>query len=184
MEIKGNMIIGFKKVRGNNEVVIKANNPLTGLDIEPEYATASIVHVQKVCELAWSAFKEYRHSTAHERADFLNTIASNIENLGEVLIDRAMLETGLPKVRLEGERTRTCNQLRLFASEILKGKYLDIRVDEAMPDRMPLPRSDLRFQKISLGPVAVFGASNFPLAFSVAGGDTGISFSCWFSCCC
>ncbi|WP_133012325.1 aldehyde dehydrogenase (NADP(+)) [Marinomonas flavescens] len=171
MKINGNMIIGFKKVKGSG-ASIKAKNPYTGQNIEPGFASANVELVDKACSLAWSAFKDYRHSTLKERASFLNAIASNIEGLGEVLISRAMLETGLPKARLEGERARTCSQLRLFASVVLEGKYLDIRIDEAMPDRKPLPRSDLRYQKIALGPVTIFGASNFPLAFSVAGGDT------------
>ncbi|MGR0278782.1 aldehyde dehydrogenase (NADP(+)) [Marinomonas dokdonensis] len=171
MKISGEMIIGLDCIKGEGKE-IKSINPLTNLDVEPGYASAKKNDVNLACSLAWSAFKEYRKTKPEERAKFINTIAENIERLGDVLIDRAILETGLPKARLEGERARTCNQLRLFASIVLEGRHLDLRHDEALPDRAPLPRSDLRYQKIALGPVAVFGASNFPLAFSVAGGDT------------
>ncbi|MCP1363610.1 aldehyde dehydrogenase (NADP(+)), partial [Halomonas sp. BBD45] len=103
---------------------------------------------------------------------FLETVASEIEAIGDDLIQRAVAETGLPQARIEGERGRTCGQLRLFANVVRAGEWLDVRVDPAMPDRQPMPRADLRQRHIALGPVAVFGASNFPLAFSVAGGDT------------
>ena len=93
-------------------------------------------------------------------------------DIGDELIVRANAETGLPRGRLEGERARTVNQLRLFADVVRKGEWLDVRIDPAMPERKPFPRPDLRLRQIALGPVAVFGASNFPLAFSVAGGDT------------
>src|SRR3546814_14406411 len=88
-----------------------------------------------------------------------------------------MLESGLPRARLEGERGRTAGQLRLFASVVREGGWLDVTIDPAMPDRAPLPRPDLRRRNVALGPVAVFGASNFPLAFSVAGGDTASAFA-------
>src|SRR5699024_3701325 len=95
-----------------------------------------------------------------------------IEAIGDELIVRAMAESGLARARLEGERGRTCGQLRLFAAVVRAGEWLDVRVDPALPERQPAPRADLRQRHIALGPVAVFGASNFPLAFSVAGGDT------------
>ena len=106
------------------------------------------------------------------RARFLETIADRIQALGDELLERGHAETGLPIARLTGERGRTIGQLRLFADELRKGGWLGVRVDPAMPDRKPVPRSDLRQRKVPLGPVVVFGASNFPLAFSVAGGDT------------
>ena len=102
----------------------------------------------------------------------LDAIATEIEGLGDVLLDRAHLETGLPLPRLQGERARTCSQLRLFAAVVREGSWLDVRIDTALPDRQPLPRPDLRRMLTPLGPVVVFGSSNFPLAFSVAGGDT------------
>ncbi|MHB0777688.1 aldehyde dehydrogenase family protein, partial [Halomonas sp. WWR20] len=114
----------------------------------------------------------YRETSLEDRAMFLETVASEIEAIGDELIQRAVAETGLPQGRIEGERGRTCGQLRLFANVVRAGEWLDVRVDPAMPERQPLPRADLRQRHIALGPVAVFGASNFPLAFSVAGGDT------------
>ena len=99
-------------------------------------------------------------------------MAAEIEALGDALLARAQAETGLPLPRLTGERARTCGQLRLFAAVVREGSWVDARIDPALPDRQPLPRPDLRRMLIALGPVAVFGASNFPLAFSVAGGDT------------
>ncbi|HEY4353806.1 MAG TPA: aldehyde dehydrogenase (NADP(+)), partial [Paraburkholderia sp.] len=130
------------------------------------------VEVDRACELAALAFDPYRQAPLEKRARLLEAIADNIVALGDTLIERAQAESALPKARLEGERGRTVGQLRLFASLVREGRWLSATIDPAMPDRKPLPRSDLRAQKIPVGPVAVFGASNFPLAFSVAGGDT------------
>src|SRR6476646_2908279 len=107
-----------------------------------------------------------------ERARFVELIASNILEIGDELLERAVAETGLPRTRIEGERARTVGQLRLFAQVVRSGEWLDVRIDPAMPNRQPLPRPDLRLRNVAIGPVGVFGASNFPLAFSVAGGDT------------
>jgi NADP-dependent aldehyde dehydrogenase len=128
--------------------------------------------VERACALAWEACDLYRETTLEERSEFLQTCAEEIESLGDALIQRAMQETGLPRGRLEGERARTTGQLRLFAEVVREGSWLEARIDPALPARTPMPRSDLRQRHIALGPVAVFGASNFPLAFSVAGGDT------------
>ena len=117
-------------------------------------------------------FEPFRELEPDARARFLETIADRIQALGDELLERGHAETGLPIARLTGERGRTMGQLRLFADELRKGGWLGLRVDPALPDRKPLPRSDLRQRKVPLGPVVVFGASNFPLAFSVAGGDT------------
>jgi NADP-dependent aldehyde dehydrogenase len=152
--------------------VLRATNPATGELIEPPFAVNSAADVARACELAAAAFDRYRESAPEARAVFLETIAANIEAIGDELIERAMAETGLPRARLEGERARTCNQLRLFASVVRSGDAIGARIDPALPERKPLPRADLRQRRIALGPVAVFGASNFPLAFSVAGGDT------------
>ena len=122
--------------------------------------------------LARDAFDAYRATSAGQRADFLESIAAGIESLGEPLIARAMAESGLPRGRLEGERGRTAGQLRLFARMLRDGLWQQVTIDSAQPERQPAPRPDLRQRQIALGPVAVFGASNFPLAFSVAGGDT------------
>nr|WP_301287141.1 aldehyde dehydrogenase (NADP(+)) [Sphingobium sp. OAS761] len=144
----------------------------TGRPLEPPFSLAGAEHVSRACELAEAAARDYSMRPLSERAAFLEMIAANIEELGDELLERAHLETGLPPARLTGERGRTVGQLRLFATEVRDGGWLGLRVDPAIPDRQPLPRSDLRSRNEPLGPVAVFGASNFPLAFSVAGGDT------------
>lgn len=128
--------------------------------------------VNRACQAAEDAFWSYAETTRAERAAFLNAIADEIEARAAAITELATQESGLPQARIEGERGRTTGQLRLFASHILKSGYLDIRKDAAMPDRAPAPRPDIRMIQRPLGPVAVFGASNFPLAFSTAGGDT------------
>ena len=147
-------------------------DPATGAQLEPAFGEAGPAEIDRACALAAAAFDTYRESAPDARAAFLEAIAANILAIGDDLIVRAMAESGLPRGRLEGERGRTVGQLRLFAATLKDGAWLDIRIDPAMPGRTPLPRSDLRLRNIPLGPVAVFGASNFPLAFSVAGGDT------------
>ncbi|MBT9386214.1 aldehyde dehydrogenase (NADP(+)) [Pseudooceanicola sp. CBS1P-1] len=128
--------------------------------------------VNAACEAAEEAFWSYGYSTRAERAAFLTAIADEIEARADAITQIGSQETGLPEARLQGERGRTTGQLRLFADHILKGAYLDLRHDPALPERKPLPRPDLRLVQRPIGPVAVFGASNFPLAFSTAGGDT------------
>ncbi|MCR9121406.1 MAG: aldehyde dehydrogenase (NADP(+)) [Phyllobacteriaceae bacterium] len=128
--------------------------------------------VADACSAAEAAFRNYGYSGTEERAIFLERIAGEIETRGDAITQIAMSETGLPAARLEGERGRTTGQLKLFADHIRKGAFLDRRHDPALPDRKPLPRPDLRMMQRPIGPVAVFGASNFPLAFSTAGGDT------------
>ena len=171
MDITGDILIGSKGVAGG-ERSFRAINPATGEKLEPFFAFARGEEVGRACELAWSAFQIYRETGLEERAGFLETIAANISEIGPTLIERASAETGLPPARIEGERARTIGQLKLFADVVRAGEWLDLRIDRAIPDRKPLPRPDLRLRNIALGPVAVFGASNFPLAFSVAGGDT------------
>ena len=171
MTLTGHMLIGQHTVAGNR-AAIHGINPATNAALEPAYAGGSAEHVEQACALAWAALDAYRETTLSARADFLESIAAEIEALGDELINRAHTETGLPPARLLGERGRTCQQLRMFARTVRAGEWLDVRVDNAQPQRQPLPRSDLRQRQIALGPVAVFGASNFPLAFSVAGGDT------------
>jgi len=176
MELTGRLLIGKKSV-AIAEPEIRAINPATGEFLEPAYYSGGIEEVNQACELATQACIEFRNTSLEERAVFLETVAEEIMAIGDPLIERTMLETGLPRARIEGERGRTCGQLRLFASVVRAGEWLDLRIDPAMPDRQPLPRPDLRLQNIALGPVAVFGASNFPLAFSVAGGDTASAFA-------
>lgn len=133
--------------------------------------------VDSACRAAEEAFWSFGYSTRAERGAFLNTIADEIEARGDAITEIGTQETGLPEARLQGERGRTTGQLRLFASHIIAGDYLDRRHDEALPDRAPLPRPDLKMIQRPIGPVAVFGASNFPLAFSTAGGDTASAFA-------
>lgn len=169
--LKGTLIVAGKEVLGTQQA-IHAINPATNETLEPAYLGGNKEQVNQAAEAAWQAFDIYRQIDPAKRASFLETIADEILALGDTLVQRAMAESGLPQARIEGERGRTMGQLRMFADVVRAGKYLDVRIDPAMPDRAPLPRSDLRLQYIPLGPVAVFGASNFPLAFSVAGGDT------------
>ena len=136
------------------------------------FANGTAQQVDDACQAAEDAFWSYGYSTAKDRAAFLNAIADEIEARSEQITVIGTQETGLPTPRLEGERGRTTGQLRLFASHILAGDYLDQRHDVALPDRAPLPRPDLKMVQRPIGPVAIFGASNFPLAFSTAGGDT------------
>lgn len=137
-----------------------------------EFSVGTPDLVDAACSAAEAAFGTYARTSAEARAGFLNAIADEIEARAEEITETGSRETGLPEARLQGERGRTTGQLRLFADHILKGDYLDRRHDPALPDRQPLPRPDLRMIQRPIGPVAVFGASNFPLAFSVAGGDT------------
>ncbi len=128
--------------------------------------------IDAAVKAAEEAFWIYGYSSRADRAVFLNAIADEIEARGAAITEIGTQESGLPEGRLEGERGRTTGQLRLFADHILKGDYLDLRHDPALPDRAPMPRPDMRMMQRPIGPVAVFGASNFPLAFSTAGGDT------------
>ncbi|ASV38975.1 aldehyde dehydrogenase (NADP(+)) [Pseudomonas sp. NS1(2017)] len=171
MTLTGKMLIGQQLISGNR-AAIRAINPATDTPMEPAYNGGDGEQVAQACALAWAAFDGYRETSLEARATFLETIATHIEALGDELIERAVAETGLPHTRIQGERGRTCGQLRTFARTVRAGEWLDVRVDPAQPQRQPLPRPDLRQRHIALGPVAVFGASNFPLAFSVAGGDT------------
>ncbi|GBR09012.1 aldehyde dehydrogenase (NADP(+)) [Acetobacter oeni] len=152
--------------------LIHATDPKTGKPIDPGIALSDEADIDRLCAEATAAFRIYRNTSLETRAAFLEAVAAEIMESGEALIERVMVETGLPRTRVEGERARTCGQLRLFARVVRDGDFLDARIDPARPDRQPLPRVDLRLRNIGTGPVAVFGASNFPLAFSVAGGDT------------
>jgi NADP-dependent aldehyde dehydrogenase len=171
IDVTGDLLIGAHRERGGAKS-FQAINPATGQDIAPSFSGAGPADIVEACALAAQAFADYRTTSCTTRAKFLETIAVKIEEIGDALIDRAVQETGLPKARIAGERARTTAQLRLFAEVVREGGWMGLRVDPALPNRQPLPRPDLRLRKIPLGPVAVFGASNFPLAFSVAGGDT------------
>ena len=170
-ELTGDLLIGGRAVRGGGGPRYGVN-PATDARLEPAFHTADIGQLDAACALAAAAFDDYRAKSLTARAELLEAIADEILALGDDLIQRALAETGLPRGRLEGERQRTIGQLRLFADVVRLGDFLELRIDPALPDRTPAPRPDLRLRHLPLGPVAVFGASNFPLAFSVAGGDT------------
>jgi NADP-dependent aldehyde dehydrogenase len=176
MPITGESLIGQKAVTGSDGPIY-ATNPATGDTLEPAFHGASLESVAQACTLAAAAFDPFRATPREARAVVLETIADNIVALGDELIERTIAESGLTRPRLEGERGRTVGQLRLFAGLVREGRWLNVTVDTALPERKPLPRPDLRSRRIPLGPVAVFGASNFPLAFSVAGGDTAAAFA-------
>ncbi|HEU0100369.1 MAG TPA: aldehyde dehydrogenase (NADP(+)) [Allosphingosinicella sp.] len=165
------MFIGSRAVKGTVGEV-RGINPETGETLEPAYGGATREQLDEACRLAAEAFDPFRASPPETRAAFLEAVAGNILDLGDELVERTVAESGLPRARIEGERGRTVGQLRLFAQIVRDGRYLGARIDPAIPDRKPLPRPDIRARMVPLGPVAVFGASNFPLAFSVAGGDT------------
>ncbi|MGK2286346.1 aldehyde dehydrogenase (NADP(+)) [Pedomonas sp. V897] len=170
MALTGELFIAGQR-RSSTET-FKAIDPSTGEHLPTEFSIATVADVEEACRAAEAAFIEMRGISHERRAGLLEAIADAIMELGDELLERANKETGLPLARLTGERGRTVGQLRLFAAEIRSGGWQGIRIDPAMPERTPMPRSDLRLRKVPLGPVAVFGASNFPLAFSVAGGDT------------
>lgn len=137
-----------------------------------DFAVGNLTLVNRAAEAAEEACVSYGYSSRADRAAFLRAIADEIEARADEITEIGTQETGLPAARLQGERGRTTGQLRLFADHIEKGEYLDRRVDAALPDRQPAPRPEIRLVQRPIGPVAVFGASNFPLAFSTAGGDT------------
>jgi alpha-ketoglutaric semialdehyde dehydrogenase len=149
-----------------------AVNPVTGEQLEPGFTPATLDEVSAAARAAQDAVTAYARLSGRERATFLRAIADRLDAAAAELVARAQLETALPEARLKGEVARTSGQLRLFAAVVEEGSWVNARIDTALPERKPLPRPDLRSMLRPLGPVAVFGASNFPLAFSVAGGDT------------
>ncbi len=167
VELRGKHLIAGEWVGGDARF---HSSPASGPS--REFSVGTPGDVEAACTAAEASFASFGWSARAERAAFLNAIADAIEARGAAITEVGCQETGLPAARLEGERGRTTGQLRLFAGHILKGDYLDRRHDAALPERKPLPRPDLRLMQRPIGPVAVFGASNFPLAFSTAGGDT------------
>lgn len=165
--LTGNHLIAGEWVRGDQTF---ASSPAHGPS--HDFAVGTPAHVAAACDAAEVAFTAFAATSRAERAAFLSRIADEIDARGPEITEIGTQETGLPTARLEGERGRTTLQLRLFASHILQDGWLDRRHDAALPDRQPAPRPDLKLIQRPIGPVAVFGASNFPLAFSVAGGDT------------
>ena len=159
--------------QGGSGVRFHAIDPSTGKALDPEFISASTQDVERAAELAAAAAPLFAAiSSSASARSFSRTIADELTMDGAAIVERAQLETGLPRPRLEGELARTAGQLRLFAEVAEEGSWVDARIDVALPERKPLPRPDIRSMLRPLGPVVVFGASNFPLAFSVAGGDT------------
>ena len=171
MQLHGHNFIGnAASAEGTDKIT--ATNAATGETLEPAFHVANDAEVDRAVRLANDAFPVYRGLMAEQRAIFLERVADEIVALGDELLERAHQETALPLARLTGERGRTVGQLKLFATVVREGSWVDARIDRAQPDRQPLPKPDLRRMLLPLGPVGVFGASNFPFAFSVAGGDT------------
>ena len=176
LNLRGYSIIDGQS-RESNGATFYGLDPTTGARLDPVYHCASLADLNRAADLAEEAFIAYRKLSGRERGRFLRHIADGIEAIVPELVDRANRETALPEARLKGESARTINQLRLFAQVVEEGSWVNARIDPAQPERKPLPRSDIRSMMKPLGPVAVFGASNFPLAFSVAGGDTAAAFA-------
>jgi NADP-dependent aldehyde dehydrogenase len=150
----------------------KTFNPEINQENDVEFCEASSEEINDAVTLASRAFKKFRTTSGAKKAEFLNTIADEILALDDQLIQTYCSETGLPEGRAKGERGRTVGQLRSFATMVAEGSWVDATIDKAKPNREPMPRLDIRKMSIPLGPVVVFGASNFPLAYSTAGGDT------------
>lgn len=171
MEITGQHLIAGESSRAGNKT-FRATNPATSETFGPEFADATAGEIDRALEAARGAFEDAPRPDFDKTARFLDAIAVELLGLGDSLIDLASRETGLGRDRLAGERVRTVGQLRMFAQLVREGSWVDARIDHADPNRKPLPKPDVRRMRLPIGPVVVFGASNFPIAFSVAGGDT------------
>lgn len=176
MTLNGHSLIAGEITPGTNGTT-NGINPATNEKLQPQYSLISGDQLKRATAAATEAFESFSTLEPEQHASFLDAIANNIDAIGDELLERASSETGLGIERLRGERARTTGQLRLFAEVVRQGDFRCVRIDPALPDRTPLPRPDLRLRQIPLGPVAVFGASNFPFAFSVAGGDTASAFA-------
>jgi len=176
MKPDGGNLIGFGS-SGPGGTVFKAFNPATGAQIEPGFASAEAADVERAVQLAAEAAPVLARLPGRKRHEFLRRIADSLEAKSADLVARAMLETGLPEARLKGEVARTAGQLRLYGEAAERGDWLDARIETAQPQRQPLPKPDHRSMRRAIGPVVVFGSSNFPFAYSVAGGDTASAFA-------
>jgi 2,5-dioxopentanoate dehydrogenase len=176
MAATGKSFIGFREV-AEGCTTFRAYNPATGQALEPDFQAATREEIDLAARLAAEAFVSYRELPGVKKAEFLNRIADNLEAVAEPLVERAHQETALAKPRLQSETARTSKQLRLFAKVVEEGSWVQARIDRADPTRRPVPKPDIRSMLVPLGPVVVFAASNFPLAFSVAGGDTASAFA-------
>jgi len=165
-----NYIGGQRSAAGT--VKLQSVDANTGEALPHDFFQATPEEVEAAAKAAAGAYPVYRSLSAERRAQFLDAIADELDALGDDFVAVVCRETALPAARIQGERGRTSGQMRLFAKVLRRGDFYGARIDQALPDRQPLPRPDLRQYRIGLGPVAVFGASNFPLAFSTAGGDT------------
>ncbi len=171
LSLTGLQIIASEYCPGGR-TTFSAANPADGAVLEPVFFEATASDIDSAVRQASAAFESYRELSLEQRAAFLECVAQELHNIDKEIISRAHLETALPHQRLEGELNRTISQLKLIAEQVRQGAYLGERIDAAIPERLPQPKPDIRKMNIPLGPVAIFGASNFPLAFSVAGGDT------------
>ncbi len=169
-DLTGEHFIGASRRKSTD--IFYAVDPSRAERLEPAFFRAGPDDVEDATKAAAQAAEAFDRIGAAQRAQFLEAIGEQILALGDQLVQRAHEETGLPRARIENERGRTIGQLNLMAAEARDGAWMSLRADPALPDRSPMPRPDLRMRKKSIGPVAIFGASNFPLAFSVAGGDT------------
>ncbi|KPM33206.1 NADP-dependent fatty aldehyde dehydrogenase [Croceitalea dokdonensis DOKDO 023] len=169
--ITGTNFIGFKSVKGGGKM-FTTTNPVSNTENPWKFTEVDENQVDQALGLATQAFEIYQQTTPTKRAEFLNAIADGIEALGDSLINTYCLETGLPQGRAKGERGRTVGQLRSFANLVAEGSWVKATIDTADLGREPMPKLDIRKMMVPLGPVVVFGASNFPLAYSTAGGDT------------
>ena len=169
--IEGKNVIGIS-VSNESGKIIKSVNPATQEILEGDFYVSSQNEIERAVSLANDAYKDYRKISGKERGKFLREIGNQIELIAEELTQRACQETGLPEGRINGERGRTIGQLNLFADLIEEGSWVEASLDTPIPDRSPIPKPDIRKMMVPVGPVVVFTASNFPLAFSTAGGDT------------
>src|SRR4051794_30150548 len=176
MDLHGQNLIGGKP-SAQGKKPFTAVNPASGETLTPTYTEATPAEADLALAFAERDFEIFGRKPAEKVAQLLDGIAEEIGALGDELIRRARAETALPEPRLAGQRARTVNQIKMFADLIREGSWTEARIDRAIPDRKPLPKPDLRRKLIPIGPVVVFGASNFPLAFSVAGGDTISAFA-------
>src|SRR6201996_9078066 len=164
-------LIGYKYTEPSG-TAFKATDPSKNEELPGDFFPATMMDVDATLSLAQTAFGIYRYTDNKTKAAFLRSIAEEIMAIGDELIDRAMAESGLPQARLQGERGRTTGQLNMFADLVEEGSWVEAVIDSAQPERKPAARADIRKMLVPMGPAVVFGASNFPLAFSVAGGDT------------
>ena len=172
MELHGKSIVGGRVTASPKVKTFSAATAATGESLSPAFHESTTAEADEAVKLAEAAFEIYRALPPERVAEFLVRAGEEILKLGEELLHRAGLETGLPEQRLVGECARTVNQLKMFAGIVREGSWLEATIDRGNPDRKPMPKPDLRRMLVPLGPVVVFGASNFPLAYSVAGGDT------------